>query len=109
VLLFYENLYKQRDEQDHVNIDDYVYINKLTKMQSDNLEGEITMSELSYGLKNMKNNKTPGPDGFTVEFYKTFWVDISGFLLRSLNEGYRNGNLTNVQLFCQRVKNLVNF
>jgi hypothetical protein len=29
--------------------------------------------------------------------YKTGWVYISGFYLRSLNEGFRNGKLTNVQ------------
>ncbi|KAJ8033044.1 hypothetical protein HOLleu_23168 [Holothuria leucospilota] len=38
----------------------------------------------------MKNNKSPGPDGFTVEFYKYFWNEIGQFLLRSLNFGYEN-------------------
>jgi hypothetical protein len=28
----------------------------------------------------MKNNKSPGADGFTSEFYKFFWRDISGEL-----------------------------
>ena len=94
---FYENLYKDNSDKDNKNIGDYVCINKLTQTQSDNLEGEISLSELSYSLQNMKNNKSPGPDGFTVEFYKAFWNDISAFLLRSLNEGFRKGSLTQVQ------------
>ena len=42
----------------------------------------IFYSEAKIVLKNMKNNKTPGTDGFPVEFYKFFWNDISSFLTR---------------------------
>ena len=45
----------------------------------------------------MKNNKSPGLDGFTVEFFKFFWVDIGAFILRSINIGYRNGSLSVTQ------------
>ena len=45
----------------------------------------------------LKNNKSPGLDGFTVEFFKLFWVDIWGFILRSINYGYRNGSLSFTQ------------
>lgn len=33
----------------------------------------------------MKNDKTPGPDGFTCEFFKFFWTDISSFIARAIN------------------------
>ena len=45
----------------------------------------------------MKNNKSPGLDGFTVEFFKFFWTDIGHFILQSLNYGYRNGSLSIMQ------------
>ena len=45
----------------------------------------------------MKNGKTPGPSGFTPEFYQFFWNDIHPFLLRSLNQAYQNGELSNSQ------------
>ena len=45
----------------------------------------------------MKNNKSPGLDGFTVEFFKFFWTDIGHFILQSLNYGYRNGSLSITQ------------
>ena len=45
----------------------------------------------------MKNDKSPGLDGFTAEFFKFFWIDIRCFVLRSLNMGYRTGNLSVTQ------------
>ena len=45
----------------------------------------------------MKNNKSPGLDGFPVEFFKCFWTDIGHFILQSLNYGYRNGSLSITQ------------
>ena len=46
----------------------------------------------------MKNNKSPGLDGFTVEFLKFFWIDIGQFILRSINYGYRTGSLSITQI-----------
>ena len=41
-------------------------------IQAQKLVGEITLSELAQALKTMKNNKTPGIDGFPSEFFKVF-------------------------------------
>jgi hypothetical protein len=32
----------------------------------------------------MKNNKSPGSDGFTAEFFKFFWKDLKGYILRAI-------------------------
>ena len=45
----------------------------------------------------MKNEKSPGLDGFTVEFFKFFWIDIGVFVLRSINYGYIKGSLSVTQ------------
>ena len=42
----------------------------------------------------MKNFKSPGIDGFTVEFYKFFWNDIKFPLLNCLNESLEKGNFS---------------
>ena len=55
------------------------------------------MDELTKALKNMKNDKSPGPDGFTAEFLKFFLIDIGIFVLRSLNYAYRTGQLSVTQ------------
>ena len=45
----------------------------------------------------MQNNKSPGSDGITIEFYKIFWNDIKTHLIKSLNYSYNNENLTTLQ------------
>ena len=61
------------------------------------LEGEITYEELKIALKNMKNSKSPGNDGFTAEFFKFFWVDSGEYILKSINYAYRHGLLSVTQ------------
>ncbi len=33
----------------------------------------------------MKNDKSPGSDGFTAEFFKVFWNKLGPFIVRSIN------------------------
>ena len=41
--------------------------------------------------------KSPGLGGFTVEFFKFFWIDIRSFILRALNYVYHTGSLSVIQ------------
>lgn len=45
----------------------------------------------------MANNKSPGSDGFTAEFFKVFWKNLGHFIVRSLNHGYEIGELSCTQ------------
>ena len=45
----------------------------------------------------MKNEKTPGLDGFSVEFFKFIWTDLKFFIFRSINYGYHSGLLSVTQ------------
>ena len=38
-------------------------------IQSESIEGPLTYTEIHMALKQMKNNKTPGIDGFPAEFF----------------------------------------
>ena len=58
------------------------------------IEGNLTISELSNALKDMKNQKSPGIDGFPVEFFKVFWGKLKYFILRSLNSGFHDGQMS---------------
>ncbi|XP_068723427.1 D(2) dopamine receptor A-like [Montipora capricornis] len=42
-------------------------------------------------------NKSPGDDGLTVEFYKTFWNKVGNLVVDSLNFAYEYGELSNSQ------------
>jgi hypothetical protein len=42
----------------------------------------------------MKLNKSPGLDGLSVEFYRTFWDKLKYFLIKTYNKGYSENLLT---------------
>ena len=45
----------------------------------------------------MKNDKSPGSDGYTVEFFKFFFKDLGTFLVRSVNCGFLKGEMSVTQ------------
>ena len=91
---FYEQLYKKRVVRD-VKIEELVTtVPRLDKEKADTLEGLISYEEAATALKNMKNDKSPGTDGFTVNFFKFFWKDLGNFIIRSLNEGFVEGKMS---------------
>ena len=98
---FYKNLYSCKDENlKKVNLDRLLQsykVPKLNDIEFKALEGAITYKEVAETLKNMKNDKSPGQDGYTVEFYKFFWKDLGYFLIRSFNYGLENKKLSITQ------------
>ena len=42
----------------------------------------ITRSEVEAGIKSLPHKKSPGPDRFTAEFYKTHKEELLPFLLK---------------------------
>ena len=98
---FYQNLYSSHENTTYdTDLNDLLVhddLNKLNKEQSDSLEGLLTYEELSNALKRTKNNKSPGSDGFSAEFFKFFWKDIGYFVLRSINYAFIIGELSVTQ------------
>jgi exonuclease III len=91
---FYQKLYSKRNTK-NVNLEEYTpTLPKLSKDESDKLEGPITLEEASHALKNMNNGKSPGTDGITVDFLKFFWRQIGSFVVRSLNQGFINKEMS---------------
>ena len=56
------------------------FIPKLNDEQRDLCEGQLTYAECYKVLSTFENNKTPGNDGLTIEFYKFFGQKLVRFL-----------------------------
>ena len=72
-------------------------IPKLSQSDAQVCEGKLTISECFKSLQLFQNNKSPGNDGLTVEFYKAFWQVVGKIMVDSLNYSYDHGELSNSQ------------
>ena len=70
---------------------------KLSQVDVQVCEGKLTVSECFKSLQLFQNNKSPGNDGLTVEFYKAFSNVLGEFMVNSLNDSYDRGELSNSQ------------
>ena len=81
-----------------MNLDTVVdNIPTLNQEDCEMIEGRITVAEAKVALSGMKNNKSPGSDGYTVEFFKFFFSDLGHFLVRSVNLGFTRQQLSVTQ------------
>ena len=60
-------------------------------------EGKLGYGGCYNALQTFQKNKSPGNDGFTVEFYLVFWPVFGSLLLESLNYAFGYGELSNSQ------------
>ena len=70
---FYEDLYSSEisptQEQFDLFISNLIFP-KLTDEDKEEIEGPLTLDEYKNALELFQENKSPGEDGFTIEFYK---------------------------------------
>ena len=70
---------------------------KLSEIDKNIIDEPFTKDEILKALKGMENNKSPGPDGLSKEFYVTFFDIMSDFLLDMYNNIFKEGTLSDDQ------------
>ena len=94
---FYRDLYTSKISGAQSEFDHFTQnltTPQLLNDERDELEGILTFEECKDTLKSFSNGKSPGEDGFTVEFYRCFFDILGNDLVDSLNTAHEKGQLS---------------
>ena len=93
---FYEHLYKTQYDTvpDFSKIEQLQGLKTLSQVEREACEQQITLDECYKTMKFFQNNKSPGCDGLSKEFYERFWPVLKDKLLSVYNHSIHNGYMT---------------
>ena len=92
---FYKSLFTEKSEFQEEDVNAYlsqVNFPILTEEPSQTCDSPITESELPNALKSMPNNKSPGKDSLTKEFYEMLLEEIKISFCNSVTKSHLHGN-----------------
>ena len=91
---FYTELYTAQ-KTESTKLTDFLNITTpiLTQHDCNICEGHITENELRTALQTMENNKSPGLDGLSTNFYKHFWPILGHELTHIYNYAFDHEQL----------------
>ena len=94
---YYKQLYANK--MDNLEeMDKFLERNNLPRLNQEeiqNMNRQITSNEIETMTKNLPKNKSPGPDGFTGEFYQTFREELTPIFLKLFPKTAEKGTLPN--------------
>ena len=76
-------------------MDKFFEMHNLPRLKQEEIENKnrpITSTEIETVIKNLPTIKSPGPDGFTGEFYQTFREELTPYPSKTLQKYSRGKN-----------------
>ncbi|GKB32627.1 RNA-directed DNA polymerase, eukaryota, partial [Tanacetum coccineum] len=71
---------------------DYQFPNRLTPDQIEDLERNVSYEEIKRAVWDCGISKSPGPDGFTFEFYRKYWSLIDHDVVAAVTSFFSTGS-----------------
>ncbi|GJU39695.1 RNA-directed DNA polymerase, eukaryota [Tanacetum coccineum] len=71
------------------------FSNLLDPIQSNDLESDISNEEIKKAVWDCGSDKSPGPDGFTFDFFKKFWYIVGGEVINAVKEFFNSSKFPN--------------
>ena len=93
---YYEQLYGNK--MDNLDEMDRFSLGRLNQGEIEIMNNAITSTEIEAVIKNLSKNKSPGPDGFTGEFYQAFNEELMPVLLKLFPKNFRGRNTSKLIL-----------
>ena len=68
---------------------------RLNQEKIETINSQVTSTEIEAVIKFLPKNKSPGPDGFTGDFYQTFREELMPILLQLFRKIVEEGTFPN--------------
>lgn len=68
------------------------HVTQLSKEEKQIIDKDLILSEIEIALKQMKNEKSPGIDGISIEVFKTFWRKVKHLLYNAYKDCIKMNN-----------------
>ena len=75
-------------------LDTYI-LPSLNQEEAETLNGPITRADVEAAINSLPTKTSPGPDGFTAEFYQTYKEELIPLLLKLFQTIEKKGILPN--------------